>query len=211
VILNGIGYDAWARKLLDADPEPGRVVLDVGHLVDVNVGGNPHQWYSPTVVDRVVDRIADDMSRLDPRDASYFERRRAELETSGLAEYHALIAQIRHDHAGARVGASESVVAPLVRALGLELVTPAAFLDAVSEGNEPTARDTATVTRQIDDHDISVFLYNRQNATPDVQRLVRAAKARSIPIVTVTETLTPVDATFQSWQVGQLRALRAAL
>jgi zinc/manganese transport system substrate-binding protein len=211
VIVNGIGYDPWARKLLDADPEPGRVVLDVGRLVDVQVGANPHVWYSPTVVDRVVARIASDLTRLDPRDASYFARRCAELETTGLAEYHSLVAQIRGAGGHAPIGASESVIVPLVRALGLRLETPATFLDAVAEGNEPTARDTAIVTRQIDGREISVFVDNRQNSTPDVQRLVDAAKRRGIPIVTVTETLTPKGATFQSWQVAQLRALRDAL
>ncbi|HEX4492031.1 MAG TPA: zinc ABC transporter substrate-binding protein [Acidimicrobiia bacterium] len=211
VILNGVGYDSWARKLLDADPESGRVVLDVGRAVDVNVGGNPHQWYSPSVVDRVIERIAADLARLDPRDADYFARRRADLETTGLAEYHSLIAQIRRADADVPVGASESIVVPLFHALGVRLETPSAFLDAVAEGNEPTARDTAVVTRQIDEHAIEVFVFNRQNATPDVQRLVDAAEHNGIPIVTVTETLTPKGATFQTWQVAQLRALRDAL
>jgi zinc/manganese transport system substrate-binding protein len=211
VIVNGIGYDTWARKLLDADPEPGRAVLDVGRLAHVDVGGNPHQWYAPGVVDRVVARITADLARLDPHDAGYFARRGAALETTGLAEYHALIAQIRRDDAGARVGASESVVVPLVAALGLKMETPASFLDAVADGNEPTARDTAVVGRQIADRAISVFVFNRQNATPDVRRLVSAAEHRSIAVVTVTETLTPASATFQSWQVAQLRTLRDAL
>jgi zinc/manganese transport system substrate-binding protein len=211
VIVNGIGYDSWARKLLDADEEPDRAVLDVGRLVGVKVGGNPHQWYSPSVVDRVIRRITADLSRLDPRDAPYFARRRAALETNGLAEYHALIAQIRHTDANVPVGASESIVAPLVAALGLKLETPMSFLDAVAEGNEPTARDTAVVDRQIDEHAVRVFVFNRQNATPDVQRLVDAARRRGIPIATVTETLTPKGATFQAWQVAQLKALRDAL
>src|SRR5947207_9091207 len=32
-IVNGIGYDPWASRLLDASPSKGRVVLDVGKLV----------------------------------------------------------------------------------------------------------------------------------------------------------------------------------
>jgi zinc/manganese transport system substrate-binding protein len=180
-------------------------------MIDVKVGGNPHQWYSPAVVDRVVARIASDLARIDPRDAEYFARRRAELETTGLAQYHALVAQIRGAEVNVPIGASESIVVPLVRALGLRLETPTTFLDAVAEGNEPTARDTAIVTRQIDDREIAVFVFNRQNATPDVQRLVDAAEHNGIPIVTVTETLTPKGATFQTWQVAQLRALRDAL
>src|SRR5207248_5622992 len=54
VIVNGIGYDPWAPKLIAANPVSGRVVLDVGDLVGVRLGGNPHRWYSPTDVQRVI-------------------------------------------------------------------------------------------------------------------------------------------------------------
>src|SRR5438132_346218 len=57
VIENGIGYDTWAQKLLDANPASGRDVMNVGTLVGVAAGGNPHQWYSPASVMRVIDSI----------------------------------------------------------------------------------------------------------------------------------------------------------
>ncbi|MBV9730786.1 MAG: zinc ABC transporter substrate-binding protein, partial [Pseudonocardiales bacterium] len=41
VIENGIGYDPWAAKLVDANPAPARLVLNVGDLVGVKEGGNP--------------------------------------------------------------------------------------------------------------------------------------------------------------------------
>jgi zinc/manganese transport system substrate-binding protein len=211
VIVNGIGYDVWAQKLLDADPGRGRSVLDVGKLVGVKVGGNPHQWYSPAAVEQFVTRVSADLARLDPADASYFAARRDAYETTGLADYHALIAQIRQRYAGTPVGASESIVAPLVAALGLTMKTPASFLDAIAEGNEPGAADTALANEQVAEHAIKVFIYNSQNATPDVQRLVDAARAKAIPVVTVTETLAPAGATFQAWQTTELRELRDAL
>src|SRR4051794_21289734 len=67
VIVNGIGYDPWARQLLAADDASGRVLLDVGHLLRVPAGGNPHQWYSYAAVQRVIDRIAHDLSTVDPQ------------------------------------------------------------------------------------------------------------------------------------------------
>jgi zinc/manganese transport system substrate-binding protein len=53
-IANGIGYDPWADKLLSANPAQGRTVLKVGDLAGLKEGDNPHQWYSPPVVERVV-------------------------------------------------------------------------------------------------------------------------------------------------------------
>src|SRR5947208_5087564 len=54
VIVNGVGYDPWADKLLAANPVGGRVELDVGNLVGVKAGGNPHRWYSPGDVQKVI-------------------------------------------------------------------------------------------------------------------------------------------------------------
>jgi zinc/manganese transport system substrate-binding protein len=211
VIVNGIGYDPWASKLIAANPVSSRIVLTVGDLVGVKAGGNPHRWYSPANVRQVAAAIVRDYTKLDPGDAAYFRAQKARFETKTLAEYDSLIASIKRRFHGAPVGASESIVAPLAQALGLDLVTPATFLDAISEGAEPTAKDIATIDRQIAKKQIRVWIYNSQNATPDVARLTAAARKKGIPIVPVTETLTPASATFQAWQVRQLRAVAAAL
>ena len=210
-IVNGIGYDSWASRLLAANPTPGRVTLDVGDLLGLAAGDNPHQWYSPAAVRRMVRAISADYRKLEPGHGAYFAHRRAAFETNALARYRRLLAQIRRRYAGTPVGASESIFAPLGSALGLRLLTPASFLDAISEGTEPTPADKATVDRQIATGRIAVWVYNPQNATPDIQRLNEAARRAGIPIVTVTETLVPAGASFESWQVRELEALRAAL
>jgi len=211
VVENGIGYDPWAQQLLAVDQGPHRTVLDVGAVVGVSDGGNPHQWYSRASVEKVIDRLVTDLGTVDPTHRADYARNARTYESKGLAEYNALIGRIRREYSGTPIGASESIVAPLAETTGLKLLTPAPFLDAIAEGNEPTAQDKSTTDAQIRDHDISVFVYNTQNSTPDVQRLVDAARAEHIPIATVTETLTPANATFQSWQVRQLRSLLHAL
>src|SRR5437588_2189389 len=66
VIVNGIGYDPWAQKLIAANPVSGRQVLTVGDLVGIKPGGNPHRWYSPGDVQKVIGEIVRDYSKLDP-------------------------------------------------------------------------------------------------------------------------------------------------
>ena len=56
-----------------------------------------------------------------------------------------------------------------------------------------------------------MWVYNSQNATPDVQRVNQLARAAQIPITTITETLSPASATFEQWQVAELRNLQQAL
>jgi zinc/manganese transport system substrate-binding protein len=210
-IVNGVGYDPWASKLLDANPVDGRVELDVGDVVGVKAGGNPHRWYSPPNVARVIDAITAGYKKLDPGHAAYFDRRHRFVLTKALAGYRSLIASIRDRYANVSVGASESIFAPLAQSLGLRLLTPSGFLDAVSEGADPTAADKSEADSQIAKRQIKVWVYNSQNATPDVERLTSEARARGIPVTTVTETLTPASASFQQWQTRQLSSLKLAL
>lgn len=210
-VENGIGYDPWAAQALAASPDSSRLVLDVGHLVNVAKGGNPHRWYSPSNVETVADAITADLKKLDPKHASYYDQRHAEFENQELATYHRLIADIKARYGGTPVGASESIFALQAPALGLNLTTPYSFLKAISEGTEVSAQDTLTVERQLSDHEVKVWIYNSQNATPEIQRLNALARAEHIPIATITETLTPPQDSYQAWQDRQLRGIEAAL
>ncbi|HEX3790962.1 MAG TPA: zinc ABC transporter substrate-binding protein [Pseudonocardiaceae bacterium] len=210
-IVNGIGYDPWATKLLAANATPGQTVLNVGDLVGIPINGNPHRWYSQTNVRQVVAQITADYKKADPADAAYFDQQQQTFETQTLAQYNSLISTIKAKYAGTPIGASESIVTPLAQSLGLTMLTPEGFLDAISEGTEPTAADKATIDAQIKNKQIKIYVFNSQNSTPDVQAQVAEAKAESIPVTTVTETLAPASDTFEQWQVSELQGIQAAL
>jgi zinc/manganese transport system substrate-binding protein len=210
-IVNGIGYDEWASRLLAANPSDGRLTLDVGSALGLTVGDNPHQWYSPESVHAAIAAVVNDYDKLRPADTAYFAQRREAFEHEGLARYNALIARIGRRYRGVPVGYSESIFQPLGEALGLRLLTPASFATAIAEGGEVSARDKQTVDRQATNREIEVWVFNGQNATPDVQRVNELARAAHIPVVTVTETLAPASDTFEQWQVTQLERLQAAL
>ena len=210
LVHNGLGYDSWAAKLAAANPSSSRRVLDVGALVGKKEGDNPHRWYFPGDVEKVITSITSDYTRLDPADAAYFDRQHAQFEAEGLKRYKDLLAQIKRRYAGTPVGASESIFEGIAEATGLELRTPKSFLDAISEGTDPTAQDKATVDRQLAQKQVKVLVYNSQNATPDVKSLVDQAQAHGIPVTTVTET-PPVGTQFQDWQAEQLQSLADAL
>ena len=211
VIVNGLGYDEWASQLLRSSPSSARVVLDVGKMLRLPAGANPHRWYYPRDVRAVIAAITAGYDRLDPADAAYFAARRVQLERRGLARYDALRAAIRARYRGVPVGYSESIFQGLGEDLGLKLATPPSFARAVAEGTDVTAADKHTVDEQAQRREIAVWIYNSQNVTPDVQRVNALVRAARIPVVEVTETLTPADASFQAWQVAQLERLLRAL
>jgi zinc/manganese transport system substrate-binding protein len=187
------------------------MVLTVGDLFGLKEGDNPHRWYDPGDVEAVARAIAADLTKLDPKDAAYFGHQLSVFETSDLAQYHALIAQIRGRYAGVPVGSSESIFALLAPSLGLRLLTPYSFMKAISEGTEVTAQDTLTTQQQLSAHQIKVWVYNYQNATPEIQRLNAMARGAHVPIARISETLDPASATFEQWQVAQLMGLAQAL
>jgi zinc/manganese transport system substrate-binding protein len=210
-IVNGIGYDKWASQMLAANPVSGRTVLDVGNLLGMKEGDNPHQWYSPSSVQKVINAITGAYDKIDPADKAYFAAQKKHFETVSLKPYDQLRAQIRKRFAGVPVGYSESIFQPLGQSMGLKLLTPYSFAKAVAEGTEISAQDKQTVDSQAQHRLIKVWVYNSQNATPDIQRINTIAKQQHIPIATVTETLSPATLNFEQWQVAELRGLIKAL
>ena len=210
VILNGAGYDDWGQKLLDANPVDGRKVLSVANLLKKKEGDNPHFWYNPSYIEQVADQIAADYKALDSADAGYFTQQRAAFETA-LTLYHTRIATIKAKFAGQKIGATESIFVYMASALGLDLISPPAFMQAVAEGNDPPAASVAEFQQQIEHKQITVLVYNVQTVTDVTNNLKQLAAQQNIPTVGVSETMQPPDATFQDWQYAQLLTLQNAL
>src|SRR5205085_9334207 len=106
---------------------------------------------------------------------------------------------------------SESIFALQAPSLRLRLLTPYSFMKAISEGTDVTAKDTLTTERQITAHQIKVWVYNSQNATPQIQRLNGLARSAHVGVATISETLDPSTASFEQWQVAQLQRIERAL
>jgi len=210
VILNGAGYDDWGRKLLDANPSSHRQVLDVAQLIGKKAGENPHFWYEPGYVVRVADSITAKYKAVDAADAGYFDAQRTALDTA-LKPYEDRIAEIKSKYSGVPIGATESIFEYMAAALGLNLISPPAFMDAVAEGNDPPASAVIAFNNQVSGKQIKVLVYNVQTATAVTTNVKRLAAQNDIPVVGVSETMQPVSASFQEWQLAQLITLQNAL
>lgn len=210
VILNGVGYDTWAQKLLTANPVSGRKVFTAGDLVGKKEGDNPHLWYNPLFVEAVANQMTKDYQSLDPADAAYFTQQRNTFENA-LSTYHQRINEIKTRFAGQKIGATESIFVYLANVLGLDLITPPAFMDAVAEGNDPPASSVVTFEQQVKNKQMTVLVYNVQTITDVTNSIKQLAAQQNIPTVGVSETIQPADASFQEWQTAQLLVLQNAL
>jgi zinc/manganese transport system substrate-binding protein len=210
VILNGAGYDSWGNSLLSASPNAGRKVLVVALLLGKKEGDNPHFWYSPDFVNRVVARMESDLISIDPKDTDYFQVQYKALQSS-LAKYQNRIASIKHAFGGTKVASTESIFVYLADAAGLNLVSPPEFIDAVAEGNDPPASSIVEFENQIKSHEPQVLVYNEQTVTPLTDNIKRLAAEANIPTIGITETIQPPDVTFQEWMNAELMTLQNAL
>jgi zinc/manganese transport system substrate-binding protein len=210
VIVNGAGYDDWARKLLEAQPSPRRKVLTVADLLKKKDGDNPHFWYGPQYVAKVISKISSDYESLDPKDASSFTSRYHSVE-SDLAPYRQRIAYVQQHFARTPVAATESIFQYMAQYLKLDLVTPYPFMEAVAEGNDPPSSAEATFESQIQKKDFKVLVYNEQTVTPLTTSVRTQTAQEGVPVVAVSETLEPPGATFERWMDGELDSLIKAL
>ena len=210
VILNGAGYDSWADKLLSANSNSRRKVFTVADLLGKKVGDNPHFWYSPDDVVKVADRISSDLKSIDTTDADHFTAQRKAF-SSALTPYLNRIAAVRSKFAGRKVAATETIFVYMSDALGLDLISPPEFMKAVAEGNDPPADTVATFQQQIQSRTATVLVYNVQTSTDVTNTIKQMAAQQGIPVVAVSETMQPPDATFEEWQLGQLNTLYNAL
>jgi zinc/manganese transport system substrate-binding protein len=215
VIVNGAGYDDWALKLIGASATPDQTVLNVQELVGQPIDANPHFWYSPYYVNDTVKAMYKDLVSIDPAHAAYYEQQYASLNAS-LGVYNARIQEIRHQFAGTRVAATEDVFVYLANATGLYLASPPDFMQAVAEGNDPPIQSITQFQQLLESGNsssggVDLLVYNLQTLTPLTDSIKALAVQQGIPIVGVTETIQPPNASFQDWMNAECISIQNAL
>lgn len=210
VIANGLGYDAFVDKLEEATSTSGRIEVSIADALGVHGSdANPHLWYDVPALGRIAAAIAGALARADPRNEAVYSERRGRFVES-LAPLRRAVAAIRATYAGNAVASTEPVPDYLVAAAGLRELAPPAFTRAIENGTEPTPGAFSAMLELVRERRVRVVLYNKQAVSPVTARVRSAAQAAGIPVIGVTETL-PAGKTFQSWQLGQVRELAAAL
>jgi len=213
VVVNGAGYDTWALNEVAASNAPHQMVLNVQVLLGQPVNANPHFWYSPYYVNTTVGAMYKDLVAIDPADAGYYRQQYATLNSSLWNSYMKEESLIKQQFAGAPVASTENIFVYMANATGLKIITPQAFMEAVAEGNDPSAQDVATFQNQLNggNSTVRVLVYNAQTVSPLTQSLLALAAKNGIPYIRITETIQPIAYTFQAWMQGEVGQLQNAL
>ena len=210
VIVNGIGYDDFMDKLLGAATRPDRVVINVQDILGVKDDVNVHVWYDPATMPKVADAATEALSKLDPQNAAYFAAQKTKY-LAGLKAISDKVGALKTKYAGSPVAFTENVAGYLTDAIGLKVLTPPAFMEAIESGTDPAPADVAAERNLITGRKVKVLLYNSQVTSPLTQQIHDLADRSGMPIVGVAETIPPAFKTFQEWQLAQLTELEKAL
>lgn len=213
VVENGGGYDDFVDRMLRSSDNSS---ADVINVVDVSgkaapAGGelNEHVWYDAPTIDRLADRIAAALARVEPADTGTFRENAKEFKGE-LASLQARTDRIKADHAGTPVAVTEPVPLYLTEACGLVNRTPAAFSEAVEEGEEVPPRTLRDTLALFTGGKVEALVYNEQTAGPQTEQVKKAAEDHRIPVVPVTETL-PAGQDYIAWMTANIDALQGAL
>ncbi len=208
VIVNGVGYDEWARKLLNASPSPSRAVVSLATLLHKQPGANPHLWYDPAVIPALAKTLAGLFAKLDPVHQADYAQRLATFEQS-IEPLDARIAQLRARYSRTPVTATEPVFGYMAAALGLDMRN-FGFQLAVMNDTEPSPAAIAAMEKDLRSRTVKVLLYNSQTSEALTRRMQKIAAQSGVPVVGVSET-EPPGKDYQEWMLSQLDALDRAL
>lgn len=216
VIVNNVGYDDWAGQIIAADGATNQTVLNIGDSLGVSVTGgivtgNPHLWYNPTYVADALAWMLHNLTTIEPSATAYFEANYAALSNSLTANVTNWVSEIRMQFRGTEVASTESIFVYLANATALDLVSPAAFMEAVAEGNDPPDSSVVTFQNQLESGDVKVMVYNEQTVTPITTNMRAIAAENNVTTLGVTETIQPPGVLFQVWMNAELLDLYNAL
>src|SRR2546430_9695077 len=165
VIVNGIGYDDFMEKLLGASTKPDRVVINVQDILGVKDDVNVHVWYDPATMPKVAEAATAALAKIDPQSAAYFAEGKAKF-LAALKPFNDKIATLKNKYAGAPVAFTENVAGYLTDAIGLKVLTPPEFMEAIESGTDPAPADVAEERDLLTGRKVKALLYNSQVTSP---------------------------------------------
>lgn len=212
VIENGGGYDDFVDTMLSASGNKSVTVINavkVSGYDTTAAGFNEHVFYDYPTVGKVVDAIVAAFSAADASHAALFASRgatlRAQLDTLQNSE-----ANLSATTKGVGVAITEPVPDYVLHALGMKIVTPTAFSNAIAQGTDAPAAVLEQTLATFSSGEATMLVYNVQTSGAQTDAAIAAAKKAGIPIVPVSETL-PSGLGYVAWQTSVLAAITHAL
>lgn len=210
VVVNGVGYDDWAQQAAQ-EYAPKATVVVLGEGAGVQVGANPHLWYSPDYVFLSTRVITGALLEARPKAKGYFLERLTSYQSGPLAGYLEAVRSVPVGEPPLRYAATETIFNYMAATTMLEDMTPSAWEINSLDDRPQTKASAREFKALLEAKKVDVLIFNTQTSDPVAKKMVKVAKGKGIPVVNVTETVPPKYATFVAWQDAMLANLSRAL
>lgn len=208
IIYNGLGYDPWMQNLLSVGSASTRTVICVADLVHKKEGANPHIWYDPDTMSVYAKALSDFLIKNDPKHRKEYQAHYQQF-IAQQQNLQRLVKQIKVQHNGISVIATEPVFGYMAQALGFRM-QGVPFQLSMMNGVDPSPKQVQEFQRELQQHRVKLVFYNSQVSSPLVLHLLQQAKLFGIPVVGVMETQ-PIHVTYYQWMRDQLKRVEQAL
>ena len=183
IVVNGVGYDDWADKIMSASHRPNRKVINAQKLLGLpDDTANPHLWFDLKTMPAVAKAVGDTLAELDPGQTAYFHAN-AEKFVASLEPWNTAIAAFKAKYDKTPVAVTEPVADYLLQAMGFNIVTPFTLEKAIMDGNDPSPQDVTTQNELLSGNKVKVFAYNQQVTDALTKSFLDASKKAGIPVV----------------------------
>ena len=212
IIENGGGYDDFVGTMLSASGNKTATVVNAVALsgYDATAAGfNEHVFYDYPTVAKVIDAIVADFGQADPSHAALFANNGAKLRIQ-LDTLENSAKNLSAATTGIGVAITEPVPDYVLGDLGMKIVTPTAFSEAIEQGTDAPASVLEQTLQTFSSGAAKVLVYNVQTGGPQTDAVLAAAKKAGVPAVPVSETL-PTGLSYIDWQKGVLATIAQAL
>ncbi|EGD55388.1 metal ABC transporter solute-binding protein, Zn/Mn family [Gordonia neofelifaecis] len=207
IVMNGDHYDQFMEDAA-ADAQ-GRKVVAADVRAD-KTRGNEHVFYDLAAVSDTANAIAEQLAAIAPVNADYYRGRAAAFVTQ-IDGLRASLTDIKRKHNGTQVASTEPLAAAILTDAGLVDIAPEGFVDAVEQGQSPSAADRAKFDDLLNQHRAKALIYNTQAVDPSTEAILQTARKAKVAVVDFTETLPAGVTDYVVWQRGQIDALAKAL
>jgi zinc/manganese transport system substrate-binding protein len=208
IVVNGLGYDAWADKLLANTHATVISAQAVLHLPDSTP--NPHLWYGPATMPAVARAVAAAFAAKDPAHAVQYAANEKTFEAS-LTPWVRALAELKQHYAGAKIAVTEPVANEMLQAAGLAIVTPWSLQAAIMNGTDPAPQDVSAQQALLAPGGAQVLVYNQQVTDALTESFLALAKNENVRVLGVYELMPAGAKTYQNWMESETAALAQGL
>ncbi|HEY4224482.1 MAG TPA: zinc ABC transporter substrate-binding protein [Pseudolysinimonas sp.] len=212
IIENGGGYDDFVDTMISASKNTTVSVINAVKLSGYDATAadfNEHVFYDYPTVGKVIDAIVAAYSRADPSHSATFANRGAQLRID-LDKLENDETSLKAKTAGVGAAITEPVPDYVLTAIGMNIVTPTAFSEAIENDTDAPAAVLEQTLATFSKGQAKVLVYNVQTSGAQTDAVLAAAKKAGVPAVPVSETLPP-GFDYITWQKGVLATIAQAL